>query len=650
MGILWGKGQTDTMNEKGVNRARGSNRDETNTPLLRRGSQSRVPLKAAIVGGGKACDDLLILFSQERLKRLGMEIIGVADPDSNAPGLSRARDMGIFTTDDFTGLYSLPGLNLLIELTGSNHVREEIIRTKPLQVSSIDHRGARLLWDLVQIETEKQLLQREAEQKLRQFLESAQDIICIKDLEGRYLYVNPATMHYIGIPHNEVIGKTDFELFKGPLARAMAAHDQDVLDQRRTLFFNERMIVNGQTYHFHTVRFPILNDQGEMVSFAIMARDMTEEIELQEAVRQNKEYLENVLANSSDMIITTDLHGRIVTFNPAAEHMLGYSSNEILGVSIEKVWKAPEMRKQLMAEVKVRGAVNNYPATLIAKNGEKVEISLSLSQLRDSNDKVLGTVGISKDVTEENKLRRQLMEQERLAAVGETVAGVTHCMKNVLNGLKGGAYMLNVGLKRGDSDLLEEGWGNVQKGIDRINRLSLDMLSYCRNRKPTPVPTDPLQFAQETADLISESAGQEGTSISCHGEKGPPVDLDPDALGRALLNLIANAVDACREKSYAEGEDPKVEVSVERGKGDLRFIVTDNGVGMSEDTRNKLFSRFFSTKDGRGTGLGLCVAQKIIEEHGGKILVKSSPGRGSTFTISLPSIPDQGSTGNISKQ
>ena len=84
-------------------------------------------------------------------------------------------------------------------------------------------------------------------------------------------------MHYIRIPLDEVIGKTDAEIFKGPLARAMAAHDQEVLDKGRTLFFNEKMTVNGQTYHFHTVRFPILNDQEDMVSFAIMARDMTEE-------------------------------------------------------------------------------------------------------------------------------------------------------------------------------------------------------------------------------------------------------------------------------------------------------------------------------------------------------------------------------------
>jgi len=626
------------MDENKVNRNKDSNPDNSAPALIRRGAQSHVPLKAAIIGGGKACDDLLVLFSQERLNRLNMEIVGVADSATNAPGISRAKDMGIYTTNDFKRLYAIPGLNLLIELTGSNEVREEIIRTKPLDVSSIDHRGARLLWDLVQIETEKQVLQREAELKLRQFLESAQDIICIKDLEGRYLYVNPATMHYIGIPRNEVIGKTDAEIFKGSLARAMAAHDQDVLDQQRTLFFNEKMTVNGQTYHFHTVRFPILNDQGETISFAVMARDMTEEVELQEVVRQNKEYLENILANSSDMIITTNLKGRIVTFNSAGEHLLGYSRDEVLGAGIDTLWKEPVSRKELMSEVKARGAVNNFPATLVSKSGNEVEASLSLSQLRDSNGRVLGTVGISRDVTEENRLRQQLMEQERLAAVGETVAGITHCMKNVLNGLKGGSYMLNVGLKRNDSKLLEEGWVNVQKGIERISRLSLDMLSYCRDSRPALYPTDPIKLARETVDLIAASADQEGIAVSCDGQDGPLVRLDPETIGRALLNLVSNAVDACREKSYREGQTPRVDVQVKRGKGDLRFIVTDNGAGMTQETRNKLFSRFFSTKEGRGTGLGLCVTEKIVAEHGGRITVESSPGKGSVFTIWIKDI------------
>jgi PAS domain S-box-containing protein len=551
---------------------------QSEAQLIRRGSQSRTPLKAAIIGGGKACDDLLALLSNEKLNRLNMEILGVADPNPDSPGISRARDMGIFTTKELDELYTLPGLNLLIELTGSMYVRERMIRTKPIHVSSIDHRGARLLWDLIQIEAEKQKLQKESEEKLQQFLESAHDIICIKDLEGRYLYVNPAATASMGISPAKAIGRTDFEIFPERVARAMTAYDREMLVQQKTLFSTERMRVKDQV------------------------------------------------------------------------RILGYKREEILGVKMEELWKAPEKRRRLMAEVEAKGVVNNYPGVLIAKEGHEVEISLSISQLRDSKGRVLGTVGISKDVTEENRLRRQLIEQERLAAVGQTVAGVTHCMKNVLNGLKGGAYMLNVGLKRGDSALLEEGWGNVQWGIEDISKLSLDMLSYCRDRKPNPVPTDPLNLARETAEILSKSAEQEGIEIRCHGDDGPPVDLDPDTVGRALLNLISNAMDACREKSYGPEERPLVELRVKREKGDLFFLVRDNGVGMNEEVRKRLFTRFFSTKNAGGTGLGLCVTHKIVEEHGGAIEVESSPGHGSTFTIVFKGIYPENQAGDTSKQ
>ncbi|MCD4718020.1 MAG: PAS domain S-box protein [Desulfobacterales bacterium] len=638
------------MNDKIGSSDQGQAGKQPETQLIRRGSQSRTPLKAAIIGGGKACDDLLTLLSNEKLNRLNMKILGVADPNPDSPGISRARDMGIFTTKDFTELYTLPGLNLLIELTGSMDVREQIIRNKPIHVSSIDHRGARLLWDLIQIEAEKQKLQKESEQKLRQFLESAHDIICIKDLEGRYLYVNPAATASMGLSPAKAIGRTDFEIFPERFARAMTAYDREMIVKQKTLFSTERMRVKNQVRHFNTVRFPILDDRGRMISFAIIARDMTEEVSLQEEVRQNKEYLENILANSSDMIITTDLEGRIVTFNPGGERILGYKREEILGAKMEDFWKRPEKRQRLMAEVEAKGVVNNYPGVLIAKEGHEVEISLSISQLRDSKGRVLGTVGISKDVTEENRLRRQLIEQERLAAVGQTVAGVTHFMKNVLNGLKGGAYMLNVGLKRGDSALLEEGWGNVQKGIDRISKLSLDMLSYCRDRKPNPVPTDPLKLARETAEILSKSAEQEGIEILCHGDDGPPVALDPDTIGRALLNLISNAMDACREKSYDPEETPLVEIMVKRDKKDFLFLVKDNGVGMNEEVRKRLFTRFFSTKDAGGTGLGLSVTHKIVEEHGGAIEVESSPRHGSTFTIVFKGVCPENQAGDTSKQ
>jgi two-component system NtrC family sensor kinase len=490
-------------------------------PPIRRGTQARIPLKVALIGGGQACADLLTLLVEERLGRLGLEILGVADPNPEAPGIRQARQLGIFTTSDFNQLYQLPGLNLIIELTGSTQVRERMIRTKPLEISSIDHRGARLLWDLIQIEAEKTQLQ-------------------------------------------------------------------------------------------------------------------SAEIALEEEVRRHQEYLENILAHSSDMIITTGLDDRIVTFNPGGERMLGYSQAEIIGRSIAEIWENPKNRKQLMAEVRTRGAVNNFPAVLLTKSGQLVEISLSLSLLRDREGRILGTVGISKDVTEENRLRRQLIENERLAAIGQTVAGISHCMKNILNGLKGGSYLVNTGLKKDDRALLEEGWQIVQNSVERISKLSLDMLGYCRDRTPDLSLVDPLQLIRDTVNLVQQTARMEGIEIIIRGAEGFSFPLDASSLFRAMMNLIMNAIEACREKEYPPGESPRVEVFFEPAESDLVFQVRDNGIGMDEEIQRNLFKRFFTTKEFQGTGLGLPVTEKMVKEQGGRLTAESSPGQGSVFTIRLP--------------
>jgi len=498
---------------------------------IRRGAQARVPIKMAIIGGGKACDDLLTLLIEEHLSPLNIEILGVADPNPQAPGIVHARRLSIFTTSDFKELYTLPGLNFLIELTGSMAVREEVIKTKPLEISFMDHRSSRLLWDLLQINLEKFQLQ-------------------------------------------------------------------------------------------------------------------LEEIALQEEVHQHKEYLENILNNSSDMIVTTDLDRHIVTFNPAGERMLGYKAEEVLGKKVEELWVNPEERQRLLKEVYSREAVTNFRTALLAKNGQPVEISLSLSLLRDKTGKVIGTVGVSKDVTEENRLRRQLIENERLAAIGQTVAGLAHCIKNILNSLKGGSYLINVGLKRGDNRLVEEGWQTVQKGISRISRLSLDMLNYSHDRKPEWKPIDPYLLAREAVEMVSPSAAQDGITVSLRGEEGTTVYLDPTQIHRALLNLLDNALDACREKMYELGETPRVEVVVEQAEEEVRFVVRDNGIGMDQEVQSQICKRFYTTKEGGGTGLGLAVTQKIVNEHEGKLTWESLPGKGTAFYLTLP----KSSTGETSKQ
>lgn len=740
---------------------------------LRRGAQAAVKLKAGIVGGGKACRDLLEYLTEGRLSHLGLEIIGVADPNPDAPGYVLAKEMGIFVTHDFQDLYNLPGLNLLIELTGSMAIRERMIRTKPLDVSSIDHRGARLIWDLIQMELEKQRIQQEAEKKVKQerdwvqkildslpdqiivldpefnvigankrfldetsleykdiimkkcyqishprsdkchveekdcpltqvlktkkpyttiksyvntdgktvyeeiiatpitdkdgniiqvienirdvtdriflakelqemelklsqFLESAHDIICIKDLQGHYIYINPAGLQIINKKKEEVIGKTDLDIFPKSLANNIRRHDLEVIKQKKTLSYVEHMKLHDTVRYFHTVRFPILDYNGEMVSFAIISRDMTEEKKLEDQVRAAKEYLENILTNSTDIVITTDLDGRIVTFNKAGEHILGYTKDEILGKPAEILWKDPQERKRVVQLVMDQGAVTNYNTVLVGKEGHEVEISLSLSLLRDGQGKVIGTVGISRDITEENRLRKRLMEQERLAAVGQTVAGITHCMKNIINGLKGGAYLVETAIKRKDDDLLKEGWDGVKRSIDWIGRLSLDMLSYCRESGTGLLPLNLDELVKEALEMLMPSFKEAGIQVEIFGKIQGQVLTDPDGLKRILLNLLSNAVDACREKEYVGEERPKVEIHLTDLEKYFVIEIKDNGIGMDEVTKEKVFTRFFTTKGNKGTGLGLCVTHKVVQEIGGEIEFQSQKGVGTTFRVILP--------------
>jgi len=402
----------------------GVNKMNQDNPIIKRGAQSQIMLRAAIIGGGNACHNLLILLSNERLKRLTMKIVGVADPNPNAPGICTAKEMGIFTTSNFIDLYSLPDLNLLIELTGSMEIREQMIRTKPIHISSIDHRGARLLWDLIQIESENQQLQLASEEAIRKerdwsqrFIDSLADRIMVLNRDRTIHRVNRTFLEASGLSEEVVSGKMCYQVihhaFDSCSGNAVTCPFDKVLESGRTfsIIHTHKDSAGNKTFE-EIMAAPILDEAGEVAQVIEGIRDVTQRVSLQEEIRRNKEYLENIIANSSDMIITTNLQGKIVTFNPGAEHMLGYHREEVLGTDIEGLWKTPEERRKLMGSVKARGFVSNYPATLIAKDGQEVEISLSLAELRDSEGNVLGTVGISKDFTEENRLRRQLIQRE----------------------------------------------------------------------------------------------------------------------------------------------------------------------------------------------------------------------------------------------
>jgi two-component system, NtrC family, sensor kinase len=235
---------------------------------------------------------------------------------------------------------------------------------------------------------------------------------------------------------------------------------------------------------------------------------------------------------------------------------------------------------------------------------------------------------------EETRYHHALVQAERLAAVGQTIAAVSHHIKNILQGLQIGGKLLKTGIEDGDQKALEKGWAIVEKNQAKIYELVMDMLSYSKEREPALEETDLGTVARDVVELLAPRAKELGVTLTAAFAKDlPKCPADPEGVHRALLNIVGNALDAVEG-----GEAPRVTVAtlVEPDGKWLRIEVTDNGPGVPPEKQDDIFRPFVSTKGSRGTGLGLAVSRKILREHGGDIVLRSEVGQGSTFALRLP--------------
>lgn len=241
------------------------------------------------------------------------------------------------------------------------------------------------------------------------------------------------------------------------------------------------------------------------------------------------------------------------------------------------------------------------------------------------------------------RLAEELVQSERLAAVGQTVAGLAHCIKSILFGLEGGIYVVNKAFRKQDMQKLHTGWNMVRKNIDKVSNLVVDLLDYSKEHAPHHEICSPNTIAEEVCELVEYKARDVPLgNIELVRDFDPRLGeflLDSKGIHRCLLNLVDNAVDACLSDEE-EGKHHWVKVTTGlQGDGTLMLQVSDNGCGMSEEVRSHMLTAFFTTKGSRGTGLGLLITQKIVQEQGGTLSVDSAPGKGSVFTILLPVKP-----------
>ena len=323
---------------------------------------------------------------------------------------------------------------------------------------------------------------------------------------------------------------------------------------------------------------------------------------------------------------------RIVRANEAFRENFG----DVLGELCYKVYKRRKSKCPNCPAFKTfkDGKVHRSSQIGIGKQGQEIHYSVSTSALKQSGDDIAHVIEISNDLTAQKNLEYKIIEAERLSAVGQTVAGLAHTIKNMLMGLEGGMYIVDTGLKKGDANRIIKGWDILQRNFTKTTTLVKDFLSFSKGRLPDMQLVDPNKLVQDIINLYKETARQQGVDLIFEPKKSiKPAHLDPSGIETCLTNLLSNGIDAAVLNKNKSGH---VILNVKEEKGQLIFESIDNGCGMDWEIKSKVFTTFFTTKGGKGTGLGLLTTRKIVQEHGGKIDVESNPGEGTTFRIRFP--------------
>ena len=269
-------------------------------------------------------------------------------------------------------------------------------------------------------------------------------------------------------------------------------------------------------------------------------------------------------------------------------------------------------------------------------NDEILEIALNRVQERIAIRRQLSQYTHNLEQLVQDKTQK-LVEAERLAAVGQTVADIAHAIKNIAGGLKGGAFVLEKGIELANQQYLMQGWEMIKGNVDKITNLSLDLLNYAKGTKVKYKLADPNHPPQEVGRLMTPLAQEHGIDLKIELDRNlKQLKFDPELIHRCLLNLVTNAIDACKgPQADNQLKEVRLQTRPKPGWG-VEYRVVDNGSGMDPAIKEKIFQRFFSTKGSAGTGIGLMATKKIVDAHQGVIAVESDINAGTTFMVRIP--------------
>ncbi|MFH0823750.1 MAG: PAS domain S-box protein [Pseudomonadota bacterium] len=389
---------------------------------------------------------------------------------------------------------------------------------------------------------------------------------------------------------------------------------------------------------------PILTKEGAALGGIGIVQDISERKRAEEALRKSEHLYRSVIENIEDVFYRSDAEGRLLMSSPSGARVLGYDSvEEMIGVPLDSFWVDPKERDKLLRIVNSQGKVTDFEGVLKRRGGSPFTASLSTHFYRDEDGKVLGTEGIVRDISDRKRMEANLLQSQKMQAMGTLAGGVAHEINNLLQVVLGNADMLL--LREGMDEKSGRSLEAIRRAAGNGANLVKGILTFSRKALPEMKPTNLTEEVRRLEDLLGRTIPRMISIEMSVQEDLWAISADPSQIEQILVNLAINAGDAMPEGGRLVFETRNVTIrsdycrtypDVNPGKYVL-LTVSDTGTGMDKQTLNRVFEPFFTTKPpGKGTGLGLSVVFGVVKTHGAHITAYSELGAGTTFKIYFP--------------
>jgi PAS domain S-box-containing protein len=471
----------------------------------------------------------------------------------------------------------------------------------------------------------------DTEQQLRVFkaLSSIIDFAYTFDSHCRFLYANQALLDLLGLPLNEIVGKTFQELpYPYELAVRLESQIRQVFETGKKLV-DETTYTNpaGMTGYYEYIFNPVFGDDGEVEIVAGSTREVTH----RKLNEQMQGQLAAIVDSSDDAIVSKDLNGIVASWNCAAERFFGYTAAEMVGTSILRIIPVDLHHEESLILAKIRNGerIDHYETTRLRKNGETIEVSLTVSPIRNSAGVVVGTSKIARDISGRKQMERLLMQAEKIATMGRMAATIAHEVNNPLESITNLIYLARA--RTVDNPEVMEYLNTAEREVERVSHITRQTLGYFRD---TTAHGDVSchTLIKEVLRVYYSKIEARNIVVDTVFDTVRPVHASKGELMQILSNLIANSIDA-----MPTGGRLHVRVS-EQDAAHIKITVEDEGIGIAPENLPRVFEPFFTTKGNLGTGIGLWVSKKLIEKHHGEISICSRDAqyRGTCICMSLP--------------